>query len=72
MFSIIEKMFELSTGVIAFNSLSSWAKDPQAKEFYADPATVLHFCRELTPWVVLRHEYHPRDFTVFMYKQKPE
>ncbi len=26
------------------------------------------FAAELTPWVVLRHDYHPCDFTVYMYK----
>jgi hypothetical protein len=53
---------------LAFNSLSNWANDQEANEFYADPVQVLNFCRELTPWVVLRHDYHPRDFTVYMYK----
>jgi SAM-dependent methyltransferase len=65
---MIERMFGLATSALAFNSLSDWASDQEANEFYADPVQVLKFCRELTPWVVLRHDYHPRDFTIYMYK----
>jgi SAM-dependent methyltransferase len=65
---MIERMFGLATSALAFNSLSDWASDQEANEFYADPVQVLKFCRELTPWIVLRHDYHPRDFTVYMYK----
>lgn len=65
---MIERMFGLATTALAFNSLSNWASDQEANEFYADPLQVLQFCRELTPWVTLRHDYHPRDFTVYMYK----
>jgi cyclopropane fatty-acyl-phospholipid synthase-like methyltransferase len=65
---MIERMFGLATTALAFNSLSDWTNDREANEFYADPVRVLKFCRELTPWVVLRHDYHPRDFTVYMYK----
>lgn len=67
---MIERMFSLVTSALAFNSLSSWASDQKPSEFYAEPARVLQFCRELTPWVVLRHDYHPRDFTVYMYKTR--
>jgi hypothetical protein len=66
--SMIERMFALATRAVAFNSLSTWSSDQQAGEFYADPLQTVQFCRELTPWVVLRHDYHPRDFTVYLYK----
>jgi SAM-dependent methyltransferase len=65
---IVRRMYAVAEHAVAFNSLSSWAEDKDAGEFYADPAEVLQFCRTLTPWVVLRHDYHPRDFTVYMYK----
>ncbi len=68
MCTMIERMFSLATSALAFNSLSIWASDQEPNEFYADPVQVLQFCRELTPWVVLRHDYHPRDFTIYMYK----
>jgi SAM-dependent methyltransferase len=65
---MIDRMYMLSSCAVAFNSLSAWAEDKESGEFYADPLRVVDYCRRLTPWVVLRHDYHPRDFTVYMYK----
>ena len=65
---MVERMYALATTAVAFNSLSAWATDQEAGEFYADPLQVVDFCRRLTPRVVLRHDYHPRDFTVYLYK----
>jgi ubiquinone/menaquinone biosynthesis C-methylase UbiE len=62
------RMFRLSKRGVAFNCLSAWAEHKEKGEFYADPLKVLDYCRGLTPWVVLRHDYHPRDFTIYMYK----
>lgn len=67
---MVEKMFLLCSRAVAFNSLSSWASDKERGEFYADPLETVAFCRTLTPWVVLRHDYHPRDFTIYMYKRQ--
>ena len=39
-------------------------------EFYTDPLQTLAFCRTLTPWVTLRHDYHSRDFTIYMRKDQ--
>jgi SAM-dependent methyltransferase len=67
---LITRMFELSRDAVAFNSLSAWAPDPAPGEFYADPLETVAFCRTLTPWVALRHDYHPRDFTIYMYRNR--
>jgi hypothetical protein len=40
-------------------------------EFYADPVEIVRFCRSLTPWVVLRHDYLAHDFTVYLYRDRP-
>jgi SAM-dependent methyltransferase len=66
--SLIERMYSLANLAVAFNSLSSWASGQEKGEFYADPLQTVEYCRTLTPWVVLRHDYHPRDFTVYMYR----
>jgi SAM-dependent methyltransferase len=67
---IIGRLYELATSAVAFNSLSLWTnkEEQEAGEYYADPIKVVDFCRQLTPRVVLRHDYHPRDFTIYMYK----
>lgn len=65
---LIEKMFSFATEAVAFTSLSLWARDREPQEFYADPLDTVAYCKSLTPWVVLRHDYHPRDFSIYMYR----
>jgi len=67
---MVERMYALADSALAFNSLSSWALDQERGELYADPLQTMDFCRRLTPRVVLRHDYHARDFTVYMYKRE--
>ncbi|AFM05851.1 methyltransferase family protein [Bernardetia litoralis DSM 6794] len=65
---MIQKMFEMAEKGIAFNSLSSWADQKHENEFYANPSEVVDFCRTLSRKVVLKHHYHPADFTIYLYK----
>jgi SAM-dependent methyltransferase len=67
---IVARMYQLSRKAVAFNSLSTWAPEQEAGEFYADPAATLEFCRTLTPFVTLRHDYLRHDFTVFLYREQ--
>ncbi len=69
---LIARMFELADRAVAFNSLSTWAANQEPNEFYADPLETVQFCRTLTPWVALRHDYLPHDFTVYLYKGQRE
>ena len=64
----IAKMFSIANKGIAFNSLSDWSPNKENNEFYADPIKTLEFCSTLTSKVVLRHDYLPHDFTIYMYK----
>jgi SAM-dependent methyltransferase len=70
--TIIEKMFGMARIAAEFTTLSGWAKDPAPGEFYADPLETLAFCQELTPWVTLRHDYHTRDFAIYLYRERRE
>ncbi len=67
--NMVENMFKISKKTLTFNSLSLMAPDKERKEFYADPVKIVSFCQTLTPWIIFRHDYHPRDFTVYMYKE---
>jgi SAM-dependent methyltransferase len=62
----VEKLFTKARIGLAFNSLSRWSNQREEGEFYADPLETLNFCRRLTPYVSLRHDYHPGDFTIHM------
>lgn len=66
--TLIRYMFSICRIGLAFNSLSSWAEKKEEREFYADPVKILKFCSQLTNKVVLRHDYLPHDFTIYMYK----
>lgn len=68
--TMITKMFAICRKGVAFNSLSNWADNKEGNEFHADPLETIAFCHTLTPWVVFRHDYHPRDFTIYMYKDQ--
>lgn len=68
--TVVTAMFKAARIAVAFNSLSTWFEAKESGEFYADPLETVRFCRTLTPWVCLRHDYHPRDFTVFLYRDR--
>lgn len=65
---MVTHMFSLATEAVAFNTLSTWADFTNEKEFYANPAETLEFCKSLTPKVTLRHDYMNHDFTIYLYK----
>jgi SAM-dependent methyltransferase len=67
--AMIEQMFALTQKGLAVNCLSRWAEKIEPEEFHADPLEAVAFCRKMTPRVVLRHDYHPGDFTLYLYKK---
>ncbi len=62
----VARMWNLTKEGLAFNSLSDWAEEQEPGEYYASPIEVLSFCKNLSPWVSLRHDYHSRDFTIYV------
>ncbi len=64
----ITRMWEIAKFGVAFNSLSDWGENKEKEEYYADPIEIIRFCRSLTHKIVFKHDYHPRDFTIFLYK----
>ena len=67
----ITYLFDNCTHGIGFNLLSKWhSNESKSKkyEFVASPIKTLSFCEGLTKKVVFRHDYHYRDFTIFLYK----
>lgn len=71
--SAIKKMFDLTSHVLAFNMLGSHPAPANKKDsniWYSDSLEILGYCMTLTRRVILRANYHPRDFTILMYKSK--
>lgn len=71
MLSGVSKMFALARRGIGFNSLSALADAQEADEFYAAPDECLKQCQHLSRFAVMRHDYHPADFTTYLYKDAP-
>jgi len=69
----IKTMFSSCKEVFAFNMLGGYPQPKTPKDsnvWYADSLEVLEYCLTLTRRVILRANYHPRDFTIFMYPVK--
>ena len=69
---LISAMYTACRKALFFNSLSSWSTEQAQGEFYANPLDACAFCHTLTPWLVMRHDYHPGDFTIYMYRNRQE
>ena len=66
---LIKKYFKIARKGLAFNSLSSYAEWKNKLFPYRDPYLSLRLIKEkISPWVVLRHDYLPHDFTIYVYK----
>lgn len=69
----IKKMFGLTSGVLAFNMLGGHPVTINKKGsnvWYSDSLEVLEYCMSLTRRVILRSNYHSKDFTIVMYKER--
>jgi RimJ/RimL family protein N-acetyltransferase/SAM-dependent methyltransferase len=69
MCEMISRMFRLCRRGLAFNTLSSRAEKMDKDEFYARPERVLEDCLKISRRVVVRHDYLPHDFTVYLYRE---
>jgi SAM-dependent methyltransferase len=71
-FQLIKKMVSKARRVVAFCAISTWADRRNSSEFYVDPAWLVTQCRRLTRFLALRHDYHPGDVAVYLYKRKED
>ena len=69
--SMVAEMFRICRKAVAFNSLSQWGSHVDNSEFLADPLRIMSYCHQLSPYLTFRHDYHPGDFTIFIYKGTP-
>jgi len=67
----IKTLWDISGRVFAFNMLGGHPQpENKAKSnvWYADSFKILNYCATLTNKVVFKSNYHPKDFTIFVYK----
>lgn len=66
---MIVKLFDLANEVLAFNMAGALNPIPSDQKIaYANAKEILDFCATLTPKLILKTHYHPKDFTVVMFK----
>ena len=65
-FMILKNMYDLSRKAVAVNFL----REGTIEEYVCEPWLVLNMAFRLTPYVTLRADYLPNDFTLYLYKEK--
>ena len=66
--SIMKEMFLLANKGVAINFLSVFSDYLTPGEYYCNPEDILQLAFSITKKVVLRHDYMPHDFTIYLYK----
>jgi SAM-dependent methyltransferase len=72
-FRTISRMFNMANAAVAVNFICRdvlyMAKDDIGGRYvYYTPEEIIQACRSLTNKYILRHDYHPGDFTVYLFK----
>lgn len=65
-YNAISHLFKLSRCGLGFNLLKFVANEGLLAKY--EPADIIAFCRSLSDRVVLKSDYDPEDFTVFVYR----
>ncbi len=71
--SAIKTMFDHAHEALIFNMLGTHPQIETASKsnvWYADSLEILDYCMSLSPRVIFRSSYNPKDFTIIMYKKK--
>jgi SAM-dependent methyltransferase len=73
--SMLLRMYDLASYGVAVNFLSEGALPMSnlddlnsGRYFYFKPEEILNFCRFICSRYILRHDYHPGDFTLYLLK----
>lgn len=66
---VIRKVFAATRIGLSVDFLSSYVNYEEPDMWYFSPPELFDFAESLTPFVRLRHDYAPRHFTLFLYKE---
>lgn len=66
---LMTKAWGAATEGVALSMLSQYADRKEEGRHYYDPRRVLSRALQLTRYVVLRQDYMPHDFTVYLYRK---
>jgi ubiquinone/menaquinone biosynthesis C-methylase UbiE len=67
----VRAMLRLCRTGVACNTITAMADQPAEDEFRPTIALLGELCASFTPRFILRHDYHPCDATLYLYKNDP-
>ena len=65
---LLEHMWSLAGNALIVDSLSTWAETKNEDELYLEPGDTLKRTARLTKKVILRHDFHPHRFMLYLYR----
>lgn len=68
LYIMVRKMFEIANIGVGFNLLNKQGTADNNTFFASEPKKIEALCKKITKNVVLRQDYLPNDFTIYMYK----
>ncbi len=69
MHRLLRSAFAACRTAVAVNMLSTAADWQERGRHYFDPVRMTRYARRLTRRVVMRHDYLPHDFTLYLYRE---
>lgn len=66
--NIVDAMFTMAKKGVGINFLSIFSDYFTPGEYYSNPVKIMELAFSITHNVVLRHDYMPHDFTLYLYK----
>lgn len=67
---MLRKSFEFCNMGVAFNMISSYVDYQDKHLYYFSPEEIFTFAKSLTKRTLLRHDYMPYEFTIYLYKRE--
>ena len=68
--NMLKKMFELCSKGVAADFMSTYVDFKNEGAYYANPEEIFKFCKFLSRRVLLRHDYMPFEFCIYVYKNE--
>jgi SAM-dependent methyltransferase len=70
--AMMKKMYFYAKKGISANMLTDYVDFKEEDIFYYSPEKIFSFCKKLSRYVVLRHDYPLFEFTVYVYKRNDQ
>lgn len=67
---IIKKMYDLCNVGVGINMMTKYVDYEEDYLYYYDPEKIFKYCKGLSKYVTLRHDYPLYEFTVYVYRKK--